>query len=229
MQVTMMKDRQIVEPTIIRDQVADIVRQMILNGDLKGDDAISERYISGLLNVSTTPVKEAFRILEAENFIYTKPRKGTYVSRQSKDFMQQLAFMRGSMEGVAVYYATLKILPEEIEILETLIGEIEEKTLLLVNQEEASKELTCDISQLNAQFHSTLRSACRNEYLIGMIKSMDSIDRTIRKLSQNADNEEPIRALKDHKGLLESVKGGDPAVSEQRMIEHIRRVVKVVL
>ena len=96
---------QIIESKPLREQVADIVRGMILRGDLKAGEQISERTIGQMLNVSTTPVKEAFRSLQAEGLIYTSPRRGSFVSEISIDNMLEIAFMRSSLEGVAAYYA----------------------------------------------------------------------------------------------------------------------------
>ena len=41
----------------IREQVADVLRSRIINGELKPGDRISERDISRELNISTTPYK----------------------------------------------------------------------------------------------------------------------------------------------------------------------------
>ncbi|MEI3190540.1 MAG: winged helix-turn-helix domain-containing protein [Lachnospiraceae bacterium] len=70
-----MKEMNIVEAAPIRDQVADILRKRIISGDLANGEKLSERQISAELNISTTPVKEAFRLLQAEGLIYTLPRK----------------------------------------------------------------------------------------------------------------------------------------------------------
>lgn len=75
-----MKEMNIVEAAPIRDQVADILRKRIISGDLANGEKLSERQISAELNISTTPVKEAFRLLQAEGLIYTLPRKGSFVS-----------------------------------------------------------------------------------------------------------------------------------------------------
>ena len=60
-----MKEMNIVEAAPIRDQVADILRKRIISGDLANGEKLSERQISAELNISTTPVKEAFRLLQA--------------------------------------------------------------------------------------------------------------------------------------------------------------------
>lgn len=96
---------QIIESKPLREQVADIVRGMILRGEIKAGEQISERTIGQMLHVSTTPVKEAFRSLQAEGLIYTRPRRGSFVSEISIDNMLEIAFMRSALEGVAAYYA----------------------------------------------------------------------------------------------------------------------------
>ncbi len=212
---------QIITVDPLREQVADIVRTMILRGELKSNQPISERAISQQLNVSTTPVKEAFRILVSEGFIYVKPRKGTYVSAITNDFLQQLVYMRSGMEGVAGYYATLYIKPEEIEKLDEIINRIETK---LLNEGDFKA-----VSQLNNSFHSIIRLACRNNYLIHQCNRMNAIDKRIRELSLQTDEVEPHRAFQEHKGIWEAVKSGNPDVTEARLVSHIRRVARLVL
>ncbi len=94
-----LKDR-IVESKPLRDQVADIVREMILKGQFKAGQQISERSIGQMLNVSTTPVKEAFRSLQAEGLIYTRPRRGSFVSEITIEDMLEIAFMRSALEAL---------------------------------------------------------------------------------------------------------------------------------
>ena len=71
-----MKEMNIVEVAPIRDQVADILRKRIISGDLANGEKLSERQISTELNISTTPVKEAFRLLQAEGLIVHPAEKG---------------------------------------------------------------------------------------------------------------------------------------------------------
>ena len=84
-----MKEMNIVEAAPIRDQVADILRKRIISGDLANGEKLSERQISAELNISTTPVKEAFRLLQAEGLIYTLPRKGSFVSANASEHAYQ--------------------------------------------------------------------------------------------------------------------------------------------
>lgn len=215
------QSKQIVDAIPLRDQVADIVRRMILTGELSADESISERSISQRLAVSTTPVKEAFRALEAEGLIYVKPRRGSYVSRLSADFMLQLVFMRGSLEGVAAFFATTNATQDEIDqMAEALDGS--GKLIQAAGD-------PIDISKCNNRFHRALRNASRNDYLIGLITSMRSIDKTFREMSLMAADDEPARAHKEHMGILDALKQGDPEETECRMVAHVRRVAVFVI
>ena len=104
-----MKEMNIVEAAPIRDQVADILRKRIISGDLANGEKLSERQISAELNISTTPVKEAFRLLQAEGLIYTLPRKGSFVSANASEHAYQVMLLRSSIDGVAAYLAAKRI------------------------------------------------------------------------------------------------------------------------
>jgi DNA-binding GntR family transcriptional regulator len=102
-------EQKIVEAIPIRDQVVEIIREMILNGELKPEQQLSERQLGRELHVSTTPIKEAFRILQSEGLLYSVPRKGSFVSEFSKRNVLQTVYIRGAMEGVAAYFACQNI------------------------------------------------------------------------------------------------------------------------
>ena len=59
--------------------VTDHVRNMIIRGELALGEAISERGISALLNVSKTPVREALTRLKHEGLVIIKPQSGAQV------------------------------------------------------------------------------------------------------------------------------------------------------
>ena len=215
-----MNGNQLVQSLPLREQVADIVRIMILKGEFKGDQPISERYISSMLNVSTTPVKEAFRILQAEGLIYSIPRKGSYVSPSSIANMKQITFIRSSMEGVAAYYAAINATDEEIDRM----GQLLEQASELVN----SPEYRQKFSSLNTEFHSILRNASRNPYLINMLASLRSIDHSMRSVNMSLRDLEPNQDHAEHMAIFDAVRNRDPERAEQSIIRHIRRVAHTV-
>lgn len=208
----------IVQSLPIREQVADIVRVMILKGELKGNQTISERYVSQMLNVSTTPVKEAFRILQAEGLIYSIPRKGSYISPMSKTNMEEVTFIRSSLEGTAAYYAAIKATDAEIAQMTAALTEVG-RLIELGNKED--RQL---ISEGNDLFHQILRSASRNNYLLGLLGNMRSIDKSMRTVNMNLPKLAPEHDHAEHLAILEAIRERDANRAEEAMRKHIRRV-----
>lgn len=211
----------ILEVLPLRDQVADIVRRMILRGQLLPDERISERQIGKMLGISTTPVKEAFRTLQAEGLIHSEPRVGSFVSPIPRDHMYQIVAMRGALEGVAANFAAANHTPEELAGMTACMTAV--KKLL----KDKSDPLL--VAAQNAKFHEILRNACRNNYLITLILTMRSIDKTFREMSLAIDEQETRRAYAEHSAILQAVAARDSGQSELLMNRHIRRVAQSVV
>ncbi|MGI6029531.1 MAG: GntR family transcriptional regulator [Candidatus Heteroscillospira sp.] len=212
---------KIVEAVPLREQVANIIRKMIITGELQAGSPISERQISQSLGVSTTPVKEAFRILESEGLMYAIARKGSFISSFPKKNMLQIVFMRSSLEGVAAYFAALNA--DEADIAEM------EEALACSGRIVAEDVLSTEIAVHNEIFHDCLRSSSKNEYLVSLIRNMRSVDSAVRTVAATSDHEEPPRAQKEHLAILDAIKQRDSARAEQLMVAHVRRVGEFVL
>ena len=216
-----MAENVIVQAVPLREQVADIVRVKILKGELKSDESVSERFVSQMLNVSTTPVKEAFRILQSEGLIYSIPRKGSYVSPLSKGNMEQITYIRSSLEGVAAYYAAINATDEEIAQMGEILNQVGK---LLSDLGKRQK-----VSDGNVEFHRILRNASRNHYLLGLLSTMRSIDNSLRTVNMNLSRVDPVHDHQEHLRIFDAVKRRDSALAEQAIISHIRRVASFVL
>lgn len=205
----------IVEAVPIRDQVADILRKRIISGDLANGERLSERQISAELNISTTPVKEAFRLLQAEGLIYTLPRKGSFVSANASEHPYQVMLLRSSIDGVAAYLAAKRINEELYNAIEDPLMKAEK----LINKGADDGEA---ISQYNDQFHMAIREASGNEHVIAMGNNLSSIDKSLRRLI-NRDSTLMKSRHSEHKQILECIRRGSCEEAEMAMVHHIRK------
>ena len=65
----------------IYEQIADQVKKLIREGELKKDDNLpSVRALAGELKISALTVKKAYDYLESEGYVVTVHGKGTYVA-----------------------------------------------------------------------------------------------------------------------------------------------------
>lgn len=211
---------KIVEAVSIRDQVADIIRRKIIRNEFAGGTKISEREISEMLKISTTPVKEAFRMLESEGILIAVPRKGTFVSELSKENLKSITAIRSSIEGVAAFFTASYATKDEIKIMEDSLN----NALICIKNN--NKE---GLLKSNNIFHNTIRTAARNSYLLNLLRTLKSIDESVRIISLEKSKDELLTDNDEHFRILEAIKKGQSKEAEELMVKHIRRVIDMTI
>ena len=204
----------------IREQVANIVRKKIVMREFRSGERITERAVSEMLNVSTTPVKEAFRMLVAEGLLVVEPRKGTFVSEFSEQKFTQAAYLRGAVEGVAAKFAAEAITAEEInEMYQTL-----EKSRECIEIDDA-----VGLIEAHVRFHEILRNASRNSYLITLLLTMRTSDYAVLRPALATDKETRLLDHKDHYEIWEALKARDSERAEMSVRKHVQRANEYAL
>ena len=80
------------------EQVANRLRDMIVQNELLPGDRIRERTISTALNVSRTPLREALQVLAAEGLVDLLPNRGAVVADPSPDIVRQMLEVQAMLE-----------------------------------------------------------------------------------------------------------------------------------
>lgn len=74
----------------IYDQIYKQIKNQIINGDLKEDEALpSIRNLAKDLRISVVTTKRAYDELEREGFIYTLPAKGCFVAPKNVELLRE--------------------------------------------------------------------------------------------------------------------------------------------
>jgi DNA-binding GntR family transcriptional regulator len=89
------------------DRIADELRAQVLDGRLKPGMRLGQEDMAAQLDVSRTPLREAFRRLESEGWFVGRSRQGVVVAGLSLDMMQELATVRLTLEPTAARIAAL--------------------------------------------------------------------------------------------------------------------------
>lgn len=200
-------------------QLANIIRKGIMAGDFKSGEKISVSKISSMLGVSGTPVKEAFKILQAEGLLQTKPRSGTIVSDIAVTSLMSTAIIRSALEGAAVNIATRYASDSEIDELVSILD----------SGDFAIKENNIDVLvATNTIFHRKIREIAKNQYLYTLIEQLISYDLSVRE-SALADIEKRRQGSIEHRKIVEKMKQRDPEGAENEMIKHIRHTADRVV
>ena len=218
----MSTEAAIIQTIPIRDQVANIIRKKIITGQFETNQQLIERELSKELGISTTPIKEAFRILESEGLLYTVSRKGSYVSNIGKTHLKEIAYVRSAFEGMIASFAISNFSDEEI----TTLGRILEKIEPYVISEEPEK-----IEPLAEQFHQMIRNACGNVYLLKTLYNMEAIDDAVMELHVMTTNRKSLlrKNHEEHVAIYQAIRARDGVLVEKLMTEHKRRVAENAL
>ena len=74
----------------IYEQITSQIKAMIMSGDLQtGDPVPSMRALAKSIHVSVITVQKAYEDLQRDGFIETTVGRGSFVSAQNKDFLQE--------------------------------------------------------------------------------------------------------------------------------------------
>lgn len=203
----------------IRDQIADILRDRIISGELKPNQHLVAREISAEFTVSATPVKEAFRILESEKLVHTIARKGTVVTAYTQKTIFQFAKLRSAIEGVIANVATDNLSADEIQHMESLL----ERAGEFLDSGETSEAV-----RINQEFHDIIRNASKNEYMVQLIQNISGFERAQRTEALD-DLEERKVGYREHLAILQAIKEHDGDRVEALMREHVRRSALFVM
>jgi DNA-binding GntR family transcriptional regulator len=202
----------------VRDVVYEKMKEAILMEQYKPGFRLNERELARQFRISTTPLKEAFRLLEQEGLVVTRPRVGTYVSADIMTSIEEIHMVRAALEGVAVRLAATKITDAEI-------GEL---GLALQQMEKYTKEKNAEkLVGANDYFHKLIRAFAKNNYVSKQIEAIRSFDLSFRRKALS-HVEEFDRAFAEHREIYLQIAAKDPAAAEKAMQVHIHRTTMFV-
>ncbi|MCX5569838.1 GntR family transcriptional regulator [Kaistia sp. K-TC2] len=131
----------------LRDQIYQLVRTLIIIGQLRPGQSVNEVEIAEQLGVSRTPVREAVKRLSDEGLINVYAQTGTFVAGISRDALEEAYVIRNALEVESVRRAAAKIRKEHLEELEDIIGQ---------HQTAIGRKRYTDAIRLDDQFHRTI-------------------------------------------------------------------------
>ncbi|MBO1514991.1 GntR family transcriptional regulator [Metabacillus bambusae] len=203
----------------LRDIVIESLREAIVTGRFQPGEHLKERELSEIMGVSTTPIKEAFRMLGYEGLVVTVPRKGTYVSDLAETSIQEVQMLRAAVEGVCAKLAAMKLTKKNELALKQQI----EKMELLLNNNEIDQ-----LVEENTKFHRLINEIAGNPMMLQITDNISSFDKAFRKRALKEESE--LRAgFSEHKEIYEAIVSKDPELSEKVMKQHILRTAQDVL
>ena len=197
------------------------IQKDILSGALESGSKLTEAAICKRYGVSRTPVREAFRQLEADGLIENVPNRGAFVTGLTKRDISDLFDLRSLFEIQAVEWAIKRMTEEDIDVLREIVEFMEFYTL----KDDIDKVLS-----FNTQFHNTIYAGTKDR----MIEKTLSTYQTYLKHSAPAKTitSEYLRnVLEEHKAIFDAFENKNVAAGRKAMEYHmeqskLRRIAK---
>jgi len=139
-----------------QDAVYQTIRRRILEGHLPAGTHLVPRQLATEFGVSTTPVREAIRRLEAEGWVHTRPNMGTIVGEADLKSWQESIEYLAVLEGYLTAQSARFLSPDDISQLRRLNNEMRGRI-------ESGDVLS--MSDTNRAFHDVFYKRCPNQYL----------------------------------------------------------------
>ena len=97
--------------TDLKRRVHDTLKGAILSRELLPGDVISERQIERIFRVSRIPVREALKVLEAQGWVSSLPRRGTRILGLNRTDVREIFLLREYLEPLAARLAARAMTP----------------------------------------------------------------------------------------------------------------------
>jgi DNA-binding GntR family transcriptional regulator len=209
-----------IERRTVAAEAAEILRQRILTGEIRGGQPIRQEQIAQELGVSRIPLREALKQLEAEGFVTIAPHKGAVVSTLSAEEAEELFALRLQLEHWLLREAIPRMQEADFAHLDAIIDE----------SRAPNKDAGGDLArwgELNWQFHEALYRPAGRPLSLKVLKRIhDNLDRYLRL--QIAITRDWDRAYRDHQDFVALSREGNVDAALRLLEHHILGTAKTL-
>jgi len=187
------------------------LRDMIVEGRFAPGARLNERVLTEELQVSRTPLREAFKILAGEGLVELLPQRGAVVASLSIETVEATYELMADLEGLAGELAAQRIVPEELAEIRALQFD------MLASH--ARRDLP-GYFRANMQIHNKINAAARNPVLTETFHRLNQRIYATRYRS-NLSNERWDKAIEEHAEILRLLEARDGASLRSLLTRHL--------
>lgn len=198
------------------------LRSAILAGALEPGDRLRESAIAARLRMSRTPVREAFRRLEAEGWLEIIPNAGVRVSEWSISDVEDMFEVRALIETSIAARAALNASEAEIARIGELARDLTELAAT------GSRGTADERALKDAAFHDTLAEAACSRRLARLRRMVVEIP-MVRWTFDSFDQTEIRRSAAHHSEIAAALAARDADWASAAMRSHIHSARHAVL
>lgn len=195
----------------VQEMVYRTLRDRIVQMELLPGTVISTQEIASQMQVSRTPVREAFIRLQLENLLYMAPQRYTMVSRIDLRRVQEERFIREAIELANLRRFVPVVSQQALEQMRQLIEQ----------QARAMDERRyLDHVELDDQFHAIALRETDERLALNIIRQLNGhYDRS--RLVAIWDEQNAYNAIGQHREMIDLILEKDLAALQELMHRHL--------
>lgn len=192
------------------------LRDLIIKGELKEGEKISDEEMAERFCVSRTPVREALQLLETQKLVTLEKGRGTEVTRMETDNIEKWYLPMVALQRLAIEMAGANADKEGIRNLKA----INEKFKRLIEEQAEPME----ILNVDHDFHGGIIDMADNEYIKDFCEVLwlhiQRLEYSFFKGSMSLD-----ASIEEHDAMIRSLELKDGFSASLQMKEHWNRTV----
>ena len=204
----------------LSERVYKSLKKLILSGELKPGQKLSQDWLAKQMKVSRMPVREAIERLRTEGLVESIPYKESRVVNFSYKDIEEIYSVRSLLEAYSARLSSSKIREKDLKELKKINKEM--KNFL-------DKNNFKQLSIRNKKFHLIIYNRSGNSRLSKTIKNLwDSCPRDyFWNFSERSEN-----SIMDHEKIINAIETKNKELMEKMMLRHIentkRRIIKII-
>ena len=211
-----MTDQVLKGESSLADEIVQILRSRIINGEYAIGEKLVENKIAKELKVSRTPVREAFKQLTKENLIEYVPNKGCFAKGFEQSDLQDIYAVRIAVEQLAGAWAIKNKTDEDMARL---------KEQLEVMSLYTASGMVEKLIQADEEFNNVLYQMARSRFITQALRSyQEYIDLARQGILARRENLPEI--LEEHKSIYGAVDAGDEEAAKAAVERHLKAAAK---
>jgi len=203
----------------LSELIAEQLRSRIWDKEIEFGERLLETDLAEEYAVSRSTIREALKILEAEELVVSQARKGTYVSDFTGEDFNEMIELRTLLETIA-FKKSLPVLNEgHMTELEKIIKGMKQK---------AEAKDWNGLFDLDTKFHSYIVHLCGNSRIVKIYESLQVQIRTfLMHLDKYYSSHQSF--YEEHKDLYQALATKDEKKVEEKVRTHIEYVEEKLL
>lgn len=198
----------------LAEQIVDYVRDKIGEDVFKPGQKLTIQSIAEELNVSMTPVREAFKTLAALGLVDMVPNRGVVVAKLDADEASQMLTVYSRLDMLGGELAARSAVKEDVARLRSLVAK-------MIKSVENNDQIT--YFHTNQEFHSALVRISRNPTLIELHDNLNArlYSTRFRGMREHNSGDWKKVAL-EHTAIVDAVENHDPERAADLLKVHFK-------